>query len=162
MGRNIPLLVLTGASLAAFSQAGELNEAVAMAARTHQTTLATIHGRESQVIYVGQFNDCEAVSVRTSGHDQHFRICDNKVIARHTVAPTWPDGPDNRRVLAAVVQNAILYGQASQSDNDGYLIQARVLGTIGASCKNLDAIISFDGDLVDRALKKVCESPDKT
>lgn len=157
MGRKIWLLALASASLAAFSQAKELSEAVAMVARTHQTTQATASGREAQVIYVGQFNDCEAVSVRSSGHDQHFRICGSKVIARHTVAPKWPDGPDNKQVLAAVVQNAILYGQASQRDNDGYLIQARVLGTIGASCKNLDVLISFDGDLVDHALKKVCE-----
>jgi hypothetical protein len=157
MGRNIQLLVLAGASLTAFSQAGELSEAVAMVARTHQSTLATIHGREAQVIYVGQFNDCEAVSVRTSGHDQHFRICDSKVIDRNTVAPKWPEGPDNKRVLAAVVQNSILYGQASQIDNDGYQIQARSLGTVGASCKNLDMLISFDGDLVDHTLKKVCE-----
>ncbi|MDE1716214.1 hypothetical protein PWG14_27495 [Chromobacterium amazonense] len=162
MGRNIRLLVLAGASLAAFSQAGELSEAVARVARTHQTTQATIHGREAQVIYVGQFNDCEAVSVLSSGHAQHFRICDSNVIARNTVAPKWPEGPDNKRVLAAVVQNAILYGQASQSDNDGYLIQARALGEVGSSCKNLDVLISFDGDLVDHALKKVCESPDKT
>ncbi|WP_201441971.1 hypothetical protein [Pseudogulbenkiania ferrooxidans] len=151
------MLVLAGASLAAFAQAGELNEAVVTVARTHQTTLATIHGREAHVIYVGQFNDCEAVSVRTSGHDQHFRICDSKVIDRNTVAPKWPAGPDNKRVLAAVVQNAILYGQASQSDNDGYQIRAQTLGTVGASCKNLDVLISFDGDLVDHALKKVCE-----
>lgn len=157
MGRNIRLLLLAGASIAAFSQAGELSEAVVMVARTHQTTLATIHGRETQVIYVRQFNDCEAVSVRSSSHDQHFRICDGKVIDRNTVAPKWPGGPDNQRVLVAVVQNAILYGQASQSDNDGYQIQAQALGTVGASCKNLDVLISFDGDLVDHALKKVCE-----
>lgn len=157
MGRNIWFLVLAGASLTAFSQAGELSEAVAMVARTHQSTLATIHDREAQVIYVGQFHDCEAVSVRTSGHDQHFRICDSKVIDRNTVAPQWQEGPDNKRVLAAVVQNAILYGQAIQSDNDGYQIQASTHGAVGVSCKNLDVLISFDGDLVDHALKKVCE-----
>ncbi|UGA36194.1 hypothetical protein JOS77_17070 [Chromobacterium haemolyticum] len=152
------MLLLAGASLAAFAQADELHEVIAMVAHTHQATLATIHGQEAQVIYVGQFNDCEAVSVRSRGHDQHFRIiCSSKVINRDTVAPQWPGEPDNKRVLTAVVQNTILFGQASQSDNDGYLIQARALGTIGASCKNIDVLISFDGDLVDHALKKVCE-----
>jgi len=159
MGRNLRLLVLVGASLAAFSQAGELSEAVSIVARTHQTTHVSISGRDAHVIYVGQFNDCEAVTVRSNRHDQHFRICGSKIIDRNTVAPKWPSGSDNKRVLAAVVQNAILYGQASQSDNDGYLIQARALGAVGSSCKNLDVLISFDGDLVDYALKKMCESP---
>ncbi|QOZ83768.1 MULTISPECIES: hypothetical protein [Chromobacterium] len=158
MGAVIRLLAITGIGLAAaFSQAGELSEAVSIVARTHQTTQATTQGHAAYVIYVGQFNDCEAVSARSNGHDQHFRICGNNVIDRHSVAPTWPEGPGNKRVLAAVVQNAILYGQNSQSDNDGYLIQARALGAVGSSCKNLEVLISFDGDLVDHALKNVCE-----
>jgi hypothetical protein len=74
MGAVIRLLAITGIGLAAaFSLAGELSEVVSMVARTHQTTQATIQGHAAHVIYVGQFNDCEAVSVRSNGHDQHFR-----------------------------------------------------------------------------------------
>jgi hypothetical protein len=75
---------------------------------------------------------------------------------RHTVSPTWPGNPANKRVLAAVVQNAVLYGQARQTDEDGYLIQAQTLGAVSASCTHIEVIISFDADLVDYAIKKVC------
>lgn len=152
------LLAIVGIGIAAISQAAGLNDAVSIVARTHQNTLLTINGRDAQVIYVGQFSGCDAVSVRSpGGHDQHFRICDGQMTVRSTVAPKWPEGPDSKRVLAAVVQNAILYGEASQADDDGYLIQARTRGAIGASCKNIDVLISFEGDLVDHVLKKVCE-----
>jgi hypothetical protein len=150
------LLVIAGTSLASSALAVSVEEAVTVAARSHQASEITLNNRSAQVVYVGQVGGCDAVSVRSPGsHDQHFRVCGEQVMPRHTVAPTWPDRPANHRVLAAVVQNATLYGQASQTDEDGYLIQAQTLGVWAASCKNIEVIIIFDADLVDYALKKV-------
>ncbi|WP_425953259.1 hypothetical protein [Ralstonia pseudosolanacearum] len=144
-------------ALALPALAVDLNDTVSMVAQTHQTTLATINGRDAQVIYVGQFGGCESVAIRSSGdHFQHFRVCGGQVEPRNTVAPKWPDDQSGKRVLSAVVQNAILYGQASQGDENGYQITARTLGTVEASCKNVEVLISYDGDLVDRGLKKIC------
>lgn len=151
------LAAIVGIFLATAAHAGDLNETVGMVAETHQTTLATINGSDAQVIYVGRFNGCESIAVRSHGnHYQHYRVCGGRIEPRNTVAPSWPDDSSGKRVLAAVVQNAILYGQASQSDENGYLITARTLGSIEASCRNIEVVISYDGDLVDRGLKKVC------
>lgn len=152
------LLLIVGTGLASGALAATMNEAVTSAARNHQTRQVVLNGHTTQVIYVGQVGGCDAVSLRSpGGHDQHFRVCGEHVIPRHTVAPTWPDSPANKRALAVVVQNAALYGQADQTDEDGYLIQAQTLGSMTTTCKNLEVIISFDADLVDHSLKKVCQ-----
>ena len=59
-------------------------------------------------------------------------------------------------VFSSVVNNAILHGEASQTDSNGYLISSRTLNAASASCKTLETIISFDGDLVDKDVRKVC------
>jgi len=153
-----PLLLVTVAtSLTSIALAATVDEAVSTAVRSHQTSQAIINGHAAQVVYVGQIAGCDAVSVRSPyGHDQHFRVCGAQILPRRTVAPTWPDSTANKRVLDAVVQNATLYGQASQTDEDGYLIQARTQGAVAASCKHIEVIICFDEDLVDYALKQVC------
>lgn len=151
------LVLLAGILVSASSIASELEDTVQMVAQSRQTTQATIFGRDADVIYVGQFGGCESVSVRSPGnHYQHFRVCNGQVQPRNSVAPKWSDEQNDKRVLSAVVQNAILYGQASQPDANGYLISARTLGTVEASCKNVEVVISYDGDLVDRAVKKIC------
>ena len=83
-------------------------------------------------------------------------MCDNQVIPRNTVSPTWSEEDGGRAILAAVVSNSILFGEASQTDSNGYLISARTLGGLRTDCKNVEVVISYDGDLVDRALKSVC------
>ncbi|WP_432263126.1 hypothetical protein [Cupriavidus sp. TMH.W2] len=151
------LSVVAGLVVAGSAHAVDLTDTVGMVAQNRQTTLATINGRDAQVVYVGQFGGCESVAVLSSrDHFQHFRVCGGRVEPRNTVAPRWPDDQSGKRVLSAVVQNAILYGQASQGDENGYLIAARTLGTVEASCKNVEVVISYDGDLVDRGLKKIC------
>ncbi|ABF12876.1 conserved hypothetical protein (plasmid) [Cupriavidus metallidurans CH34] len=133
-----------------------IDETVGMVAQTRQTTVATINGRDAEIIYVGRFGDCDSVAVRSGKHYQHFRVCSGKVQARNTVAPSWADDQGSQRVLAAVVRNAIFYGQSAQVDENGYLITARTLGAVEASCKNVEVVISYDGDLVDRGLKRIC------
>jgi len=151
------LLVIVATGHASIASAADVDEAVTAVARSHQTSQVTLNGRAAQVVYVEQVGGCEAVSVRSpNDHDQHFRVCGEQVMSRQTVAPIWPDRPANKRVLAAVVQNAVLYGQARQTDEDGYLIQAQTLGAVAASCTHIEVIISFDADLVDYAIKKMC------
>lgn len=151
----LPLTVLS-ISLANYARATTLDDAVMAVALSHQTQESILNGRLSQVVYVGQTGDCSAVSIRSpEGHDQHFRVCKRQIIPRATVAPSWPDNPTNKAILTAVVKNAVLYGQASQTDEDGYLIQAKTLGAMASACKHIEVIISFEADLVDYALKKM-------
>ncbi|KIA82240.1 hypothetical protein QR66_00390 [Chromobacterium piscinae] len=155
--RVLPLTVL-GISLANYAWATTPDDAVMAVALSHQTQESILNGRLSQVVYVGQTGDCSAVSIRSpEGHDQHFRVCKRQIIPRATVAPSWPDNPANTATLTTVVKNAVLYGQASQTDEDGYLIQAKTLGAMTTTCKHIEVIISFEADLVDYALKKVCD-----
>ena len=58
-------------------------------------------------------------------------------------------------VFSSVVNNAILHGEASQTDSNGYLISSRTLNA-AMPAETLETIISFDGDLVDKDVRKVC------
>lgn len=148
---------VAGVLLCGQAYGASIDETVSMVAQTRQTTVATVNGRDAEIIYVGRFGDCDSVSVRSSGkHYQHFRVCRGNVQARNTVAPSWADDQGSQKVLAAVTRNAIFYGQSAQIDENGYLITARTLGAVEASCKNIEVVISYDGDLVDRGLRRIC------
>ena len=149
-------LVMGTILFAAGANASEVNDVVSMVANTKQSTQATVNGFDADVIYVGNFQGCDSVAVQSHGkHFQHFRVCGDRVQSINDVAPKWNDDSSGKRVLSAVVKNAILYGRSQQPDESGYLISARTLGTVEASCKKMEIVISYDGLLVDRAIRKI-------
>jgi len=134
------------------------DDAVRVVAQTHQSTESTINGQDAYVIYVGQFDGCDSVSVRSHrDHYQHFRVCKGNVNPRNTVAPSWPADHGPMQELASVVRNAFLDGAAQQIDDNGYLIAGRVRGPDQGKCKTVQVIISYSGDLVDIADKRICQ-----
>ena len=156
--RNV-LVVLMGLCglLPLLGQASEATDAVMEVAATRMSTVVRVNGQNVPVIYVGQADGCDSVAIEhASDRYEHFRVYNNLVIPRNTVSPSWTEEDGGRAVLAAVVNNSILFGEASQTDSNGYLISARTLGGLRTDCKNVEVIISYDGDLVDRALKSVC------
>lgn len=154
------LAVLAAAVTASFTASAQTNQtapAVASVAATRMTTDTYINGRPAQVVYVGRAGACEAVSVKwTERRIEHFRVCEQEVTARNTVAPAWSDEPSTRLLLSSTIRNAVLYGEARQTDSNGYQYVARALPAVSSRCSNVEVIISYDGDLVDRALRNVC------
>lgn len=139
-------------------QASDSTKAVMEVAASRMSTVVRVNGKNVPVIYVGQAGDCDSVAIQhASERYEHFRVCNHQVIPRNTVTPSWSEEDGGRAVLAAVVDNSILFGEASQTDSNGYLIAARTLGSLSSSCRNVEVIISFNGDLVDRALRSVCD-----
>ncbi|WP_046483555.1 hypothetical protein [Pseudomonas veronii] len=158
--RNV-LVVLMGLCglLPLIGQASEATDAVLEVAATRMSTVVRVNGQNVPVIYVGQAGGCDSVSIEhASDRYEHFRVCNNQVIPRNTVSPSWTEEEGGRAVLAAVVSNSILFDEASQTDSNGYLIAARTLSSLSSNCRNVEVIISFDGDLVDRALRRVCDN----
>lgn len=138
-------------------QASEATDAVQQVAASRMSTVARINMQTVPVIYVGSFGGCDSVAIQHGAERfEHFRVCGNQVEPRNTVSPSWSEADGGRAVLAAVVENAILYGSATQTDANGYAISARTLGGIQSDCKNVEVVISYDGDLVDRAVKRIC------
>ncbi|WP_212734909.1 hypothetical protein [Pseudomonas asiatica] len=107
------------------ASASEASDAVQSVAASKMTTVARINGATRPVIYVGKFEGCDSVSI------QNARVCGNQVSARNTVSPSWTEDDGAGDVLRAVVDNAVLFGAASQVDPNGYLIAART-GTFPA------------------------------
>ncbi|AXQ51171.1 MULTISPECIES: hypothetical protein [Pseudomonas] len=143
--------------LAHAANASEASAAVLSVATSKMSSVARINGATRPVIYVGQFDGCDSVSIQNApGRYEHFRVCGNQVTARNTVSPSWAEDDGAGDVLRAVVDNAVLFGAASQVDPNGYLITARALGSAQYSCTNVEVILSYEGDLVDRALKSIC------
>lgn len=152
----VMLMVLCGL-FPLIGQASETTDAVMEVSASRMSTVVRVNGQNVPVIYVGQADGCDSVAIQHApDRYEHFRVCNNQVIPRNTVSPSWTEEDGGRAVLAAVVSNSILYGDASQTDSNGYLISARTLGGLRTDCKNVEVIISYDGDLVDRALKSVC------
>ena len=58
--------------------------------------------------------------------------------------------------LPSVVNNAIRHGQARQNEG-GYTFFARSLNAVSDDCKNIEVIVSYQGDLVDRGVRKICD-----
>lgn len=71
--------------------ASEASDAVQSVAASKMSTVARINGATRPVIYVGQFDGCDSVSIQNApGRYEHFRVCGNQVTARNTVSPSWP------------------------------------------------------------------------
>lgn len=139
------------------AQASEESTAITSVAASQMSTVARINGTTRAVIYVGEFDGCDSVAIQNSpDRFDHFRVCGDQVIPRSTVSPSWTEADGGNAVLKAVVSNAVLFGAASQTDANGYLIVARTLGSAQIACTNVEVVISYDGDLVDRALKSIC------
>lgn len=148
----IPLLLMP--SLAA---AVTINQAVVKSAKTHMSESIEVNGVPVDAVYVGQFDGCDSVAVVRRGGKfiDNYRVCNGEIKPRGTVSPSWDENA-SRAVLLSVVNNAIYHGEAQQVDEAGYLITARSLGAISSTCKNIEVIVSYDGDFVDRGMKEIC------
>jgi hypothetical protein len=141
--------------LPALALAADLKDVVRDVAESKMSVITTIYDQEAEVVYIGLVDRCEAVSIKWPRKSiENFRVCNGDVLPRNTVSPAWNDSLGHT-VLSSVVNNAIMYGQANQ-DDDGFMISARSLSAVSDDCKNIEVIVSYDGDLVDRAVRKVC------
>lgn len=141
--------------LPALAFGADLKDVVRDVAISKMSVITTIYDQKAEVVYIGIVDSCEAVSIMWPRERiENFRVCDGDVLPRNTVSPAWNDNLGHT-VLSSVVNNAIMYGQANQDDN-GYMISARSLNAISDACKNIEVIVSYDGDLIDRAVRKVC------
>jgi hypothetical protein len=141
--------------LPALTFAADLKDTVRDVAESKMSIITTIYDQKAEVVYVGIVDRCEAVSIMWPRKSiENFRVCNGDVLSRNTVSPAWNDKL-GRTVLTSVVNNAIMYGQANQDDN-GYTISARSLSAVSDDCKNIEVIVSYEGDLVDRAVRKIC------
>jgi hypothetical protein len=148
----IPLLLMPGLAAAV-----TINQAVAKSAMTHMSENIEVNGVPADAVYVGQFDGCDSVAIVRRGGKfiDNYRVCNGEIKSRGTVSPSWDENA-SRAVLLSVVNNAIYHGEAQQMDEAGYLIAARPLGTISSKCKNIEVIVSYDGDFVDRGMKEIC------
>lgn len=137
--------------------ADDLDIAVGEVAVSKASIKTTIRGLDAQVIYVGQAQQCDAVSIIwPDKRIENFRVCANEVIRRNSVSPAW-ESEDGRPIFVSVVNNAILRGRAQQTDRNGYLVSAQAFNALNNDCKNIEVIVSYEYDLVDWDLHEVCD-----
>lgn len=139
------------------AQAQGIETYVKQVAQTHQNAVAVVSNRPAQVVYVQQHNGCEQVAVLWKGTpQQNFEVCGPTVRDKHSVAPSWPTDGSTRDVLALVVQHALAYGQSQSVDQNGYRVAAQRLNDVG-KCAVVQILVSYEGDLSDMAVQKVCK-----
>ena len=62
--------------------------------------------------------------------------------------PQWPDTPESRVFRQRVIDLAVLYGEASGLDEQGFLIHGKVVEPAAAPCKTVAVDIRQGGALV--------------
>lgn len=160
MGYKRSLVGLGGAVLLAMSfQAvgGGIDDYVLRSAETRQNAAAVANGRAAQVVYVGEHASCSQVAVLWSeAPQQNFQVCLGKVQDKRSVAPQWVEDDSSKQLLYMTVENALRYGQASSVDSNGYDISATVFND-SLSCRNVEVLISYAGDLSALYRKRLCD-----
>ena len=149
----LPLALLLSAQ--AFGW-GDENTAVLAVAQAKQDQDTVINGVDVSLVYVGKQGDCDAVGAMwPQDRITNYRVCQGQVQERSGPPPAWADNPDSRVVLQSAVEGGLRYGHASQAYGD-YTISTQQLAASGL-CQNVEVVISFQGDLVGRAFKQVCQ-----
>ncbi len=154
-------VVVAGLLLASASvHARGVDPYVVQVAQTRQDAVAVANGKPVMVVYVGERatsdGQCADVAVLWKGApQQNFQVCGGRALDKHSVAPSWPIDATSREVLRLVVGEALRNGASRGVDANGYQISARRTLDVGA-CSQVDVIVSYDGDLVDRDTKRVC------
>jgi hypothetical protein len=129
---------------------------ILLVAKFQHSMTVDLNGEIIPVIYVGKDQECEAVSIMwTDIRIENFRVCNGIVKNRGTVSPAW-DKESGKPVFQAVVKDTVLYGKADLKDENGYLVSGRSLRSLNPGCANIEMIISYDMDLVDRDVHEVC------
>lgn len=144
--------------------AATIDEVVRSIAQARTSSSVVIDSRVADAVYVGEVahhgERCAAVALpsRAGKFDriENFRVCGERVERVDDVSPAWPGDAQGKALVTSAVQNAIRFGKG-QANYDGYIITARALNTISSHCKNIEVLISYDGNLVDRAEKQMCQ-----
>lgn len=73
-------------------------------------------------------------------------------------APAWPDTPATREFRQRVLDLAVLYGESSGLDANGYLIETSDQGPTRPGCRRVLARTSLGGVVVSADTFEVCKS----
>ncbi len=72
-------------------------------------------------------------------------------------APPWPDTPATREFRQRVLDLAVLYGESSGLDSNGYLIETSDQGPASPGCRSVLARTSLGGAAVSAQTFEVCK-----
>lgn len=144
--------------------AASSDEAIQSVAQARMSSPVAVDGRVVDAVYVGEvtYNGERCAAVALPSHVgkfdriENFRVCGERVERVDDVPPAWPGDRQGKSLMISTVQNAIRFGKG-QASYDGYIITARALNAISSHCKNIEVLISYSGNLVDRAEKQMCQ-----
>ena len=81
--------------------------------------------------------------------------------AQPVPATPWPDTPATREFRQRVLDLAVLYGESSGLDPNGYLIETTDQGPARPGCRSVLARTSLGGGAVSAETLEVCKNNDK-
>lgn len=150
------LMVVAAVGGANSAHAESMESAVAAVSASRNSEIRVVNGTQMTVVYVGRAGLCDAVSVmRTVQSIANYRVCNGSVAPKNSVSPSW-DSEGGKPTFTAVVGNAMTYGSSSQRDQNGYLISAKQLRSNNDDCNQVEVIISYEDDLVQREIISSC------
>lgn len=155
--RLIAAVAATGAFHSTVLAETPTEAAVGRAVATSSDAVFVNGKKNGMAIYVGKFsNGCESVAVLwEGGHQQNYQVCGGIATDRRTVAPAWASTDQSKRLLQAVVSQALSAGRAEAIDPDGYRIVAE-RAAYGGNCAQLNVKVTYDGELSDLAAVHPC------
>lgn len=138
------------------AHAESMESAVAAVSTSHHSEVRVVNGSQMNVVYVRKAGLCDSISVMRSPQNiSNYRVCNGVVISQNSVSPSW-DSEGGKPTFMAVVGNAMTYGSSSQRDQNGYLISAKKLRSNNDDCNQVEVIISYEDDLVQREIISSC------
>lgn len=144
--------------------AATIDDVVRSIAQARTSSSVATDSRVVDAVYVGEVTHngerCAAVALPSHvgkfDRIENFRVCGERVERIDDVSPAWSGDAQGKALVTSAVQNAIRFGKGL-ANYDGYVITARALNAISSHCKNIEVLISYDGNLVDHAEKQMCQ-----
>ena len=118
--------------------------------------------RPDRFVPLGTKDDCRIVARLKEGSSssiQNYAVCFDEAVKINDKVPKWKPDSRTQVLLKKVVDTALETGEDSATDPDGFVIDARILGT-PKRCTVFEVVVTYNGLLADYGRDVTCGSGD--
>lgn len=118
--------------------------------------------KPDRFVPLGSKDDCRIVARLKEGSSssiQNYAVCFDEAVKINDKVPKWKPDSRTQVLLKKVVDTALETGEDSATDPDGFVIDARILGT-PKRCTVFEVVVTYNGLLADYGRDVTCGSGD--
>lgn len=114
--------------------------------------------KPDRFVPLGTKDDCRIVARLKEGSSssiQNYAVCFDEAVKINDKVPKWKPDERTQGLLKKVIHAALETGEDSATDSDGFVIDARILGT-PKRCTVFEVVVSYNGLLADYGRDVTC------